>query len=145
MRQDEEEEHSKGSKEDHREPACLERGVVLFNETGNTRPGGRSSVDFCFEILLNIQIQMSVRSARNSKVFHQAISNRFSHGSVSAYQLETLAFLKLLCHIKSFSFSHPLTNKYILSTLSTNYCSKHKWWCCWEEIKVSVHIEPTFQ
>ena len=69
MRQDEEEKHSKGSKEDHREPACLERGVVLFNETGNTLLGGRSSVDFCFEILLDIQIQMSVRSARNSKYF----------------------------------------------------------------------------
>ena len=46
MRQDEEEEHSKGSKEDHREPACLERGVVLFNERGNTRPGGKIKCRF---------------------------------------------------------------------------------------------------
>ena len=48
--------------------AWREEWYYLMRE-GTLVPGGRSSVDFCFEILLNIQIQMSVRSARNSKYF----------------------------------------------------------------------------
>ena len=43
--------------------------MVLFNETGNTSSDGRSSVEFCFEMILNTQIQMSVCRARNSKYF----------------------------------------------------------------------------
>lgn len=111
VQQDEEEEHFNGSKEDHWELGHLERGVVPFNETGNTSPSGRSSVDFCFEMTFKHSNSNVSSQCQELKGFHQTVSNRFSHGSVSTYELETLAFRKLLCHIESFSFSHSFNQQ----------------------------------